>query len=752
MRYLLHIWGLIHFLIFATSSFSQSIIIIEDCDQTYIDPQDANSNSTESRDTLIYKTTFGRDSFLREFYVDINAFGGQQVDRTRVYAILEDSTRKPLGEMAFGNCLTCVKGFAFMHDGMLQTENEADPSVMQLWLQSFNQPDFGIIGNLQTLNGVGRISGKIPFCAVGLEVEFIVNSNPNNATTEFSTHIICPREIASCIINKEVNIDCINDQIRLNAVVPPECFSSSARIEWQKDGQTISSDALFEGTLTDNEGWYYFTIVDDCCILRDSVLVENPAFAKAGPDLNSCLGETITLNGTGGQDHFWEKLNGTTFQDSMPNLTGLSQEDSGSYVLHAFNEDGCEDTDTLILEVIVPPTPQLSSNDACVGDTLRLQVVNAQQYSSLSWQDPVGSPIDSIILDFGLADFGSYTLEALDTFRCSIQSSIDITGNQPPDFTFDIVETCDSSRIFLYPESLNYQWQDGTQNNDFVTSRGGNFQVTITDAEGCSTIETVSLPEPDGPEVNFEIEQPLCPDDNGSIRILPKDINRPMIFSIDGGATYGFETYYNQLGPGNYKVIIQDDLECIQEFDIELIRPDTLWVELNIDSNYLVVRPGTLIELSAITVGQVEEIQWLPNEINTDELNTSFIANNNMDIRIIVRDANNCFVSDALQLTVEIGEVYSPNAFSPNKDSNNEYFTLYSDLGSGEIIELLQVYDRYGNLLFTRKEINLNQPELGWDGTFKGELMTTGVYTFLGIVRFGNGQRKIYEGDVMLVR
>ena len=731
---------------------AQSIISLTTCDTTYIDPQDANANNSESRDTLIYSTTFPKDNLLREFYVDINAFGGRQVDRANVFATLEDGSQKSLGEIAFGNCLSCVEGFAFVHNGSLQTMDEDDPSVMELWLRSFGQPDFSIIGNLQSLNGVGRISGNIPFCAVGLQVVFEVNSNPNNATTEFTTRIVCPREIKSCAISKEAIIDCVEDKLLLKASIPMDCFPPSARLEWRKEGLTVSNAAEFETTLNGNEGWYQFLIEDDCCILVDSILVENPDFADAGPDLGICLGEAIEISGSGGRSHFWEKEDGTVFMDSLVSIVEATVESQGNYVLHAFNEEGCEDLDTLFLNVNIPPAPQLAFSEACVGDTLLLQVLNGGQFSTIEWFNPNGIGMDSSIFNLQLSDFGTYTARGTDVLGCTAENTIEVSGSEPPAFAYEIEESCDSTRALLYPESYQFDWSTGFRGNEFSTATGGEFQITITDAEGCSSVEPLILPIPDGPEIDLEVVQPLCPDDNGAIRIVPKREDQPMIFSLDGGETFGFETNFTGLGPGTYQVVVQDDLDCIQNFEVELIRPDTLWVELEIDSNALVVRPGTALELSAVSVGNIEEIQWLPLEINTATLETSFVANNDMDIRVIVKDANGCFVSDALQLSVELGNVYSPNAFSPNQDGNNEFFTLYSDLGSGEIIELLEIYDRYGSLLFRAKEISLNQPALGWDGTANGELMTTGLYAFLGIVRFGNGERKIYEGDVQLLR
>ena len=173
---------------------AQSVITLENCGFSYIDPQDQATHTSPAHDTLVYTSYFTDAGKSRAFYVDLNAFGGQQVDRGRVWAILPDQTLKDLGAIAFGNCVDCIDGFALVHEGALQVSGVTDKNAMNMWLESFNQPPFALPGNLQTLTGVGRISGRIPLCAVGFKVEFIVYSNP--ASTTFLVEIV-PRVVST---------------------------------------------------------------------------------------------------------------------------------------------------------------------------------------------------------------------------------------------------------------------------------------------------------------------------------------------------------------------------------------------------------------------------------------------------------------------------------------------------------------------------------------------------------------------------
>lgn len=94
---------------------------------------------------------------------------------------------------------------------------------------------------------------------------------------------------------------------------------------------------------------------------------------------------------------------------------------------------------------------------------------------------------------------------------------------------------------------------------------------------------------------------------------------------------------------------------------------------------------------------------------------------------------------------------FAPNTFSPNGDGINDSFTIFGNMEVSEIA-LLQIYDRWGNLLFYKKGLMPNDVIDGWDGTFNGEPMGPGVYVFHADLLFVHGGSVTLKGDVHLIR
>src|SRR5690606_23081679 len=67
-----------------------------------------------------------------------------------------------------------------------------------------------------------------------------------------------------------------------------------------------------------------------------------------------------------------------------------------------------------------------------------------------------------------------------------------------------------------------------------------------------------------------------------------------------------------------------------------------------------------------------------------------------------------------------------PNAFTPNGDGSNDYFFPRQLLSESLSHFHMQVYNRWGQLLFETNNLNGR----GWDGRLNGKNQPTGVYLY----------------------
>ena len=96
-------------------------------------------------------------------------------------------------------------------------------------------------------------------------------------------------------------------------------------------------------------------------------------------------------------------------------------------------------------------------------------------------------------------------------------------------------------------------------------------------------------------------------------------------------------------------------------------------------------------------------------------------------------------------------DVFVPNIFSPNGDNINDRL-LISTGPEIEEIESFQVFDRWGNMMYSASHFPPNDPGFAWDGKWKGERLNPAVYAYRLIVKFKDGRQEMRMGDVTLLR
>jgi gliding motility-associated-like protein len=101
-------------------------------------------------------------------------------------------------------------------------------------------------------------------------------------------------------------------------------------------------------------------------------------------------------------------------------------------------------------------------------------------------------------------------------------------------------------------------------------------------------------------------------------------------------------------------------------------------------------------------------------------------------------------------VTCNDGNLFIPNTFSPNADGINDRFY---PRGTGiSSIKSLKVFNRWGEMVFSRENFNANDATAGWDGAYKGKVLSPDVYVYTCEVVCMNNEVLNFKGDVTLLR
>lgn len=114
--------------------------------------------------------------------------------------------------------------------------------------------------------------------------------------------------------------------------------------------------------------------------------------------------------------------------------------------------------------------------------------------------------------------------------------------------------------------------------------------------------------------------------------------------------------------------------------------------------------------------------------------------------KVIGMDIHGCSDSASVTIDLTYGNIFIPDAFTPNGDGRNDFFKV-GNLGYYKLVDM-RVFNRWGELVY-HDETGENK---GWDGTCNGVPQGIGVFNYLIIINDPNGNPQTFKGDVTLIR
>ena len=143
------------------------------------------------------------------------------------------------------------------------------------------------------------------------------------------------------------------------------------------------------------------------------------------------------------------------------------------------------------------------------------------------------------------------------------------------------------------------------------------------------------------------------------------------------------------------------------------------------------------------------EIEWFYNGMSVSTRSAVQIEFNRKGEHEIVQVVRKGSCTDTIYQWVYVEDMFKifiPNAFTPNGDGVNDYFTFD---GVGIQSFQAEIYNRWGERLF---EWNDNTPVQGWDGTKNGHESKIDAYIYKIRVRDMAGETHFYTNQFSLLR
>ncbi|NUO01581.1 MAG: proprotein convertase P-domain-containing protein [Saprospiraceae bacterium] len=358
---------------------------------------------------------------------------------------------------------------------------------------------------------------------------------------------------------------------------------------------------------------------------------------------------------------------------------------------------------------------------------------------------------------------GLYFVTVSDANGCNSDGQVQI--NQPTALSISMAaedEPCFGNALGSVMATVNggvpgytYNWSGQQQTTAMITNLpAGVYTVTAQDANGCQISASAEVLQPEPITVSIATKPVDCFGmQNGSITIIPLGGTAPFQYSLNNSSYIGSGTLIGLEG-GEYTIYIRDHNGCMLIEKATVASPPEFMVNAGVDTTITI---GDLITLSASSVNGSGEVLYTWYEPYDSTLSCSecpdpqVLATNTITFELYGVDENGCEDNDFVNVFIRKPRVLVvPTGFTPNGDGANDRLLVHGK--EGTIVRTFRLYDRWGELLYEARDFEVNDVNIGWDGSFAGKMMNGGVYLWYVDAEYADGVREVFKGQTTLIR
>ena len=605
------------------------------------------------------------------------------------------------------------------------------------------------------------------------------NTDPTLSNDSISNPMVSPLVDTYFYVQVENAMGCIGvdsvlvevyDSLKLTISADTSiCFGDSASLyasgannySWSPSIDLTTANVAttqFYGTSLTN---LYVTATDNNnCTSVDSVRIDVLSLPNVttNSDTAICIGSTVNLTAIGGNAYLWSPNANISSTSGATVLLGGNS--TSTYQVIGTGLNGCTGTDSI--NITINDLPTITINDdttICLGDSINLNISGASSYN---WPNTAG--IDSINGNIVLSPSTSTTFNftGIDQNNCSNTESILISVLDNPVPTVSISSpssVCEGDSLAYQATSTfggsdpQYEWylsMDGGTTFNLTGTNSASFSailsaetllfVNMTSNENCiapisaaALSDTLVSPIIQNPDMSIINPSDICIGESTFISALEDNNLSPLTYQWYHDANNNGE--FDLIGTtpdsieiseaGDYRVIATYQGICSDISNTVSLNIIDVFVNPSISESLILL--GETISLEATTNGN--SIVWTNslgdiiytgiNAVVTDIPETD-------DVYTISSFIGQCSATSSISVQV-IEPITVPDAFTPNGDGINDYFTIIGiDTYAGARIE---IFNRWGNVVYSVYGGH-NYDAAQWDGTFNGKELPAGVYYY----------------------
>ncbi len=425
----------------------------------------------------------------------------------------------------------------------------------------------------------------------------------------------------------------------------------------------------------------------------------------------------------------------------------------GTYTVNVTDDNGCVSTGAITLTapsaIVLTETHMDVSCNGSTDGKINLNVSGGTPSYQFVWSN------NSSTQNITDIPTGLYDVRAIDAQGCSATlSGIFISEPTSLDVSVSVTDVaCEGASSGEINTVVSggtapyfYQWSNQSNAANLVDAIAGTYMVIATDAHNCTISASATIHTLPQLQVAGVADEVPCANAQGTIDVVVAGGSGPFTYSWSTGAVS--EDLIN-VHPGTYHVTVKDVNGCPFDTTFEVVNTNTFSVSAA--GSITTVKLGEFIQLSATSTGSSQTtFNWSPSFgmscVNCPEVTIQ--PRQSTVFTVVATDVNGCESQDYVSVeVVDDHGLFVPNAFTPNGDGNNDFFQIFGNTAGIHTFNIM-VFNRIGEKIYEASEADFM-----WDGTYKGEKVPLGVYTYVAKAVFLDAfSDKSLYGSVTILR